>query len=99
MCVKVGKDLANYLLFWWWMGREGRRNLEEVAGGASSGRGRVMRHEGWLMDFVCPAYPHFRGQKRHGDILPATGEDHGQQRPSGGARAHMETSRDIFRQC
>lgn len=88
--VKAGMDLANYLLFWW-LGREGHCNLEEVAGGASSGRGRVMRHKGWLMDFVCPAYLHFRGRNHHHDILPGTGGDPGQQQPSGGARACMET--------
>lgn len=69
------------------VGREGHCDLDEVAGGASFGRGRVMKHEGWLMDFVYPAYLHFRGRNHHRDILPGTGGDPGQQQPSGGARA------------
>lgn len=50
-----------------------------------------MRHKGWLMDFVCPAYLHFRGRNHHRDILPGTGGVPGQYHPSGGARACMET--------
>lgn len=66
---------------------KGHCNLEEVAGGASSGRLSVMRHTGWLMDFVCPAYLHFRGQNHYSDILPGTGGHPGQQQPSDGAMA------------
>lgn len=50
-----------------------------------------MRRKGWLMDFVCRAYLHFRGQNHHGDILPGTGGDPRQQQASGGAKACMET--------
>lgn len=46
-----------------------------------------MRRKGWLMDFVCPAYLHFRGRNHCSDILPGTGGDPGRQHPSGGARA------------
>lgn len=99
--MKLGKELAVCLLFWWWLDREGHHNLEEVAGGASSGRGRVMRHKGWLMDFVCPAYLHFRGRNHHRDIVPGTGGVPGQQQLSGGARAlHGNPAvQSNFRQC
>lgn len=62
-----------------------------------------MRRKGWLMDFVCPAYLHFRGRNHCSDILPGTGGDPGRQHPSGGARAFnaapavQDTSRSIVR--
>ena len=70
--VEMGMELANYLLFWCEPNREGHCNLEEVAGGASSGIKKVMRHKGWLMDFVYPAFLHFRGQNHCHYILLGT---------------------------
>lgn len=61
----MGEELAdNLLVFGRGKVEEGRHNLDAVAGGASSGGGGVMRHEGWLLVLVRPAYSHFGCHKK-----------------------------------